>query len=201
MNSKAVNDYRILGFRCEESGNLYALVMERCSDLARKIGRQGYIVPVSSVSTNRYATLQGLLAERDHFFSCYDDRPSRLFEGLEHSRLTIHITGEVSRPLKRFSTRYNKWLSEERQTLFENLQISLTTPQLVDGTLPKQSSEVEHIIIKKLASQQKQLSLFFVHGEQNPVFYSRKVGYFLQVLNFEPRVFDRERPETSPLGV
>lgn len=88
----AVIDYELRGFECEKSGNLYALVLERCAALVRKEGRQGYIVPVSSVSTDRYATLQELLARREHFFSSYDDRPSRLFDGLEHIRLTIRAS-------------------------------------------------------------------------------------------------------------
>jgi len=194
----AVNDYELRGFECEESGNLYALVLERSAALARKEGRQGYIVPVSSVSTDRYTTLQGLLARREHFFSCYDDRPSRLFDGLEHIRLTIHLIGLPVHAAKRFSTRYSKWMADERQTLFGRLQLTNTAPQLVERTLPKLCSELEHSILSKLARQQRQLSLFYVRAGEHLVFYSRKVGYFLQVLDFEPRVLDGKGQRRPP---
>jgi len=194
----AVNDYELRGFECEESGNLYALVLERCAALVRKEGRQGYIVPVSSVSTDRYATLQELLARREHFVSCYDDRPSRLFDGLEHIRLTIHLLGLPVRAAMRFSTRYSKWMADERQTLFGRLQLTNTAPLLVENTLPKLCSELEHSIINKLARQQRQLSVFYIRAGQHLVFYSRKVGYFLQVLDFEPRVLDGKGQRRPP---
>lgn len=89
----ALEGYRIRNYRCEDAGNLYALVMERCESLGSKNGRQGFIVPVSSISTDRYSPLQQLVLRREDCFSSFDDRPSRLFDGLEHIRLTIHILG------------------------------------------------------------------------------------------------------------
>jgi len=89
---RAVGDYNTFGYTCERAGNLYALVIERCLRLYSENGRLGLIVPVSSVSTDRYRSLQGLITSRELCYSSFDDRPSRLFDGLEHSRLTIHLT-------------------------------------------------------------------------------------------------------------
>src|SRR5439155_24952437 len=86
-----VKEYRLLGYCCEEAGNLYAVVMERCFGLSPSNGRMGFIVPVSSISTEGYNTVQQLLTTRTLHYSSYDDRPSRLFDGLEHVRLTIHL--------------------------------------------------------------------------------------------------------------
>jgi hypothetical protein len=194
-----LDDYQIRGYACEESGNLYAIVIERCAALGQKVGRQGYIVPVSSVSTDRYATFQRLLNEREDWFSSYDDRPSRLFDGLEHIRLTIHLIGRPARSAQLFSTRYNKWMSEERSLLFSQLSFTSALPALVECTLPKLCSVVEHAIIPKLLAQQHKLSSYSGTG-QHRIFYSRKVGYFLQVLNFAPRVLDgkgRSRPPSE----
>ena len=93
---KAVTDYRTVGYDCAEAGNLYALVIERCYRIVHTSGRQGFIVPVSSVSTDRYESLQRLLTSRNLWYSSFDDRPSRLFDGLEHIRLTIHLIGHKS---------------------------------------------------------------------------------------------------------
>ena len=194
----ALDDYQIRGYACAESGNLYALIMERCAALGRRDARQGYIVPVSSVSTDRYETLQSLIVKREVHFSSYDDRPSRLFEGLEHIRLTIHLMGRLASTPKLFSTRYNKWMADERPSLFSKLAFTNALPALVKGTLPKLCSELEQGIVKSLAAQQRQLCAFYTAGTKHRIFYSRKVGYFLQVLDFEPRVLDGQGKRRPP---
>jgi hypothetical protein len=182
--------YKLRGYSCEDSGNLYAVVMERCASLCGADGRQGFIVPVSSVSTDRYESLQRMLLKRENHFSSYDDRPSRLFDGLEHIRLTIHLIGRAVDTPQLFSTRYNKWMADERPTLFGKLRFTDTSPIIVDGTLPKLSSELEKSIIQKMIGQHRKLCSFYSRTGKHEVLYSRKVGYFLQVLDFEPRVFD-----------
>ncbi len=194
----ALEDYQIRGYACEDSGNLYALIMERCATLGRKEVYQGYIVPVSSVSTDRYQTLQNLIVKRESHYSSYDDRPSRLFDGLEHIRLTIHIMGRHASAPRLFSTRYNKWMADERPTLFSKLTFANALPPLVEGTLPKLCSELEQGIVDKLAAQQRKLSLYYTAGATHRIFYSRKVGYFLQVLDFEPRVLDGDGKRRPP---
>ena len=153
-------------------------------------GRQGFIVPVSSVSTDRYSSLQKILTSQQLHYSSYDDRPSRLFDGLEHIRLTIHLLGQPSRAGCTYSTQYHKWSRDERETLFSRIGYVHADVSLVDNSLPKFSSELEDSISLKMLSQKRKLSHFFAHDGGFPVFYSRKVGYFLQVLNFEPRVLD-----------
>jgi len=194
----ALDDYQIRGYACVDSGNLYALIMERCEALGRKDAHQGYIVPVSSVSTDRYETLQNLIVRRETHFSSYDDRPSRLFDGLEHIRLTIHIMGRPTSAPRLFSTRYNKWMADERPALFSKLTFTNATPALVEGTLPKLCSDLELGIVRKLAAQQRRLSLFYTADTTHRIFYSRKVGYFLQVLDFEPQVLDGNGKRRPP---
>jgi hypothetical protein len=193
-----LDDYQVRGYACKESGNLYALVIERCAALGQKLGRQGYIVPVSSVSTDRYATFQQLIIKREDWFSSYDDRPSRLFDGLEHIRLTIHLVGRPANTPQLFSTRYNKWMSDERSQLFGKLAFATALPVLVECTLPKLCSIVEQAIIQKLLAQQNKLWEFYSETGRHRVFYSRKVGYFLQILNFAPRVLDGKGRSRAP---
>ena len=197
---RALNTYKPKGYSCEDSGNLYALVIERCATIGSLDGRQGYIVPVSSVSTDRYATLQQLLLTRDDTFSSFNDRPSRLFDGLEHIRLTIHIIGSSASARRLFSTHYNKWSGEERPVLFQGLTFTPSQPGLVDGALPKLCSAIEGPVIRKLASEHRRLVSFYAKTGQHRIFYSRKVGYFLQVVSFEPRMLDgqgRRRPPSE----
>jgi hypothetical protein len=139
-----------------------------------------------------------LIVKREAHFSSYDDRPSRLFDGLEHIRLTIHIMGRLTSAPRLFSTRYNKWMADERPALFSKLTFTDATPVLVEGTLPKLCSNLEQGIVRKLAAQQRRLSLFYTAGAKHRIYYSRKVGYFLQVLDFEPRVLDGNGKRRAP---
>ena len=69
---------------------------------------------------------------------------------------------------------------------------------LVAGTLPKVSDEIEPDISSKLAGQQKALASFFSKIGAHTIYYSRKVGYFLQVLDFEPKVLDGKGNRRPP---
>ena len=55
-------------------------------------------------------------------------------------------------------------------------------------------------IIHKLGSGNSKLGMAISNNGQNEIHYSRKVGYFLQILDFEPRVLDgmgRLRPPSE----
>jgi hypothetical protein len=192
--------YRAVGYNCESAGNLYALILERSFDLTAERGRQGYIVPVSSVSTDRYSQLQRLLTSRPLVYASFDDRPSRLFEGLEHVRLAVHLIGPETGSPQLSSTRYNKWNAPERPDLFRRLRFASSRVGLVANSLPKLCSEIESDIADKVAAQTEPLSRFYSAQGVCSVVYSRKVGYFLQVLDFQPLVLDgqgRKRPPTE----
>lgn len=197
IENKEVKHYKTKNYSCESAGNLYALVMERCFSLGNQSAYQGYIVPVSSISTDRYKPLQKLILSCDVHISSFDDRPSRLFEGLEHIRLTIHLLGRQSKVPRIFSTRYNKWSASERNILFSSLKYTRTTTSFLEGTVLKFSSELEFSISSKL-SQQSKLESFYDGTSLEKIFYSRKVGYFLQVLDFEPKVLDGQGNRRPP---
>jgi hypothetical protein len=193
-----IKDYQTLGYSCKNAGNLYALVIERGATLGKKSSRQGYIVPVSSISTDRYEPLQKLLINKDLHFSSFDDRPSRLFDGLEHIRLTIHIISPKPETPAYFSTKYNKWVAEERNFLFQNLRYTSSTTSLFEGSLPKLTQDLEHGILDKVFSQKRRLDSYYKKHSTHKTYYSRKVGYFLQVLDFEPLVLDGKGKRRPP---
>lgn len=172
--------------------------MERCLGISSASRRQGFIVPVSSISTDRYISLQSLLVKHNLHYSSYDDRPSRLFEGLEHVRLTIHLIGCPSSRPKTFSTRYHKWAAQERPTLFQSLAYVPANVSLFQGAMPKLTSGIETGILMKLRGDKKRLALFYAKGTGHVVYYSRKIGYFLQVLDFQPLVLDSFGTQRPP---
>ena len=168
--------------------NLYASVMERCDGIVSEKGRLGFIVPVSSVSTDRYATLQDILKQHDHWYSNYDDRPCRLFEQLEHIRLSIHIMAPPSQQRLNFATGYRRWGEGERATLFERVCYVPSRAGQIAGTLPKLTSDIEDSIIEKM-NNCRTVASYMTNGSET-IYYTRKLGSFVQVLDFVPVIRD-----------
>jgi hypothetical protein len=81
------------------------------------------IVQLPMVCTDRMKPLQGLMKDRSQriWISNFDDRPGRLFDGLEHIRACIVTLerGDTNEGL--WTTRYNRWYSEAREHLFSTL--------------------------------------------------------------------------------
>jgi hypothetical protein len=156
---------------------------------------------VSSISTEGYSELQDLALQLPGHFSSYDDRPSRLFDGLEHIQLTIHLLeNRRGAQIKHYVTECYRWSSAERQQLFPTLEFESVESHYLKGCVPKLSSEAEHSILRKIWQDRKSLG-----SQANPsgpynVFYSRKVHNFLQALDFVPKVYDgagRLRPPSE----
>ena len=189
---RAVKEYTIHNLSFITTRNLYALVMERCLQLSQRNGRLGFIVPVSSISTNGYKNLQDIILKFSGHFSSYDDRPSRLFDGLQHIRLTIHllIHRPTSRPIYNV-TEFQRWSATERQYLFRLLKYQGCDRDYLVGCLPKISGAHESSIMRKIWSDRAPL------GERQGIgghliYYSRKISHFLQVLDFVPEIYDKE---------
>lgn len=201
-----ITSYRFHDYSCVECGNVYPVVLERSLSLVQPHGRQGFIVPVSSISTDGYRSLQEHYRQFCVHVSCYDDRPSRLFDGLEHIRLVIFLLSQGTKPAW-LSTRYHKWNAQERNTLFDRLVYVHAPEGIVRNSIPKLTGTVELSILSKLAAIPMTLGTRSARAHAHPINFSRKVGYFLQVVDFQPRVVDGEgqvRPPSEfkslPLG-
>ena len=198
---KKVQQYDLKGYKCTDAGNLYAVMLERSLILCHRHGRSGFIVPVSSVSTDRYASLQRRLTQNTLHYSSFDDRPSRLFHGLQHIRLAIHLIAPIAQMPILFSTKYNKWNVRERAHLFCGLRYArsnFASSDLVAGALPKLCTEQEDGILEKLNNDGTPLARFLCSAGTNKVYYTRKMGHFLQFLDFKPRIRDGQGNRRLP---
>ena len=193
-----LSGYGVSNYSCAACGNLYAVMLERCSVLVKGSGRTGFIVPVSAISTDGYSTLQALYASQLVHVSCFDDRPSRLFEGLEHIRLVIMLANRISSSPGWITTRYYKWTSEERRVLFERLSYCLAPISPIPNAVPKVGDEIERLILQKVQASGRAIGTHKSSGSSNIVNYSRKVGYFLQVIDFTPLVLSGDGTQRPP---
>ena len=192
-----VSDYGVSRYSCADCGNLYAVVLERCMVLTQSGGRSGFIVPVSAISTDGYRSLQNIYASLRVHVSCFDDRPSRLFDGLEHIRLVIALAERTSSP-QWLMTRYHKWTAEERSSLFNRVSYFSAPTSPIPNAIPKVGDKIESAILQKVRISGRPVATHLVRGSENSLNYSRKVGYFLQVLDFEPVVLSGDGTRRPP---
>ena len=188
--SKVKGLYSVRGMVTEECGNLYAMMMERSLTILSD-GRFGIIVPVSGACTDGFAPLRSSLAGAgDMVVSHFNDRPSRLFDGIEHCRLSIYLLNVGSSARRVFSTAYNKWQAIERDTLFQRLTFIETTGTGSNGLLPKFGHPLEMSILRKFHRTPSTLNTPAKGSGQESIFYTRKLSSFVQILDFVPVIYD-----------
>ena len=147
--------YRARNFATESCGNLYALCTERSFTLQHSDSRFGFIVQQPITSTIRMAMCRELILQNSAIVwsSTYDDRPSKLFTGMNHARLAI-IMSKRAAPKSPAAvlcvTPYIKWFKEEREHVFHRLGFVAVSAETLPGVFPKISTATEVWIIEKL---------------------------------------------------
>jgi hypothetical protein len=191
LDLKQLSSYTPKNYTTLPTKNLYPLLMERSILLTAICGRLGFIVPVSSISTDGYSKLQDIVLKMPGHFSSYDDRPSRLFDGLEHIQLTIHLLeNRIVKKPNHLVTECYRWSAVERDNLFPTIEYENIEADYLQGCIPKISNRHEHAILQKLWSDCKSLGAQTFAASDNKTYYSRKVHNFLQALDFIPKVYD-----------
>ncbi len=147
--------YRIKGLGLLETGNLYSLCYERFTQLLRANGRNGVIVPISSISTPRMLSLMQLSVNSFSplFVSNFAVRPGKLFNGVDMN-LTILIgmkRRERATP-QIWSTKYLRWHEEARPALFSSLSYVPSSLQNDLCSIAKVGMHTETDLLRKIAS-------------------------------------------------
>jgi hypothetical protein len=153
--SDVQNQYQVRQLTLIDTGNLYALCIERFLQLLIAQGRCGVIVPVSFLSTPRMTPLMKMVSVSlsSIHLSNFAVRPGKLFNGVDMN-LTIMLAAKIFRHGKSYvySTKYNRWFEEGRHSLFETINYG---PSFFDeklGSIPKIGNLYEHETFKKIAT-------------------------------------------------
>lgn len=150
------------------------------------------IVPVSIVSTDGFSSLRKLLKDsmRTLWYSSFSMRPGKLFDGVEK-----HLTIFVSRRTIGYqicSSKYHRWLTEERAMLFSQLQYTVIDEATYhNDSIPKIGRVIESSILRKLKAD-KAISSFSKTVTKHVVYHTRKLRYFLQFLDTPPKNFEED---------
>ena len=193
-SKRAINFYQAANFKTSNTGNLYALIMERCAHLLVPGGRFGMIVPASATSTDGYLPLQQILLEQSSLYvSSFSDQRGKLFD-IPHPRLCIITYQKPPGSKSVFSTSYLKPGRELRKSLFQRLKFIEVTQQVRTGLIPRYGSPIEQRLHAKLHSQSQHLGHYICKKGTHKLFFTRKLSWFVQVTPFIPRILDaRER--------
>jgi hypothetical protein len=152
--------YTVKNYRTERSGNLYALCSERSLQLMASHGYFSFIVQLPMVSSSRMVTLRECIKDQCSYLNVIpcDDRPGKLFNGLEHCRACIFVARKrrQEETLQFLTTRYNRWASGVRDTLFNNLEFTRVLEEgLFQAQFPKLGAPVQAAVFKKLLHYHK----------------------------------------------
>ena len=200
--TKVLADYRVRGLTTESCGNLYALCLERCIQVIKQGGYLGLVVQQPVTSTLRMKPIRKLLTDncRCVLSSTYDDRPSKLFEGIHHARIAIIIAQRSSTPSNVFVTSYMKWYKEERGVLFARLRYARDpgVGKRLD-VFPKLGTADEASLAQKVIDQRALLGTIISKAETDFRIYYKitGVGHWFTITTRPPKFFRDGKSSSS----
>jgi hypothetical protein len=181
--------YTIRNYATEGCGNLHGLCTERALSLRSQRGCLSYIVQLPLVGSSRMISVRSQLRKKSSslYVVPFDDRPGKLFEGLEHCRSVIFISACRSDrriPIVR-TTRYQRWHTQAREFLFSSLTYSRPLQEeTYPDIFPKYSSPLAESILAKLNTSA--LGDFETPEHEQPIYVHRIIGYFVKAVDFVP---------------
>lgn len=191
----AISDiYKLTGYKTIDCGNLYAYVIERVSLLLTTKGKTGMIIPHSSICTDRMKPLYKMFSEGKGWFSTYDTRPSKLFDGVDQ-RLLIYILGATDT----YTTRYYHWHTEFRPYLLNTIRYTKGT--FIDKyvSLTKISTDIENSIMNKLLSEIELEKLY--NRSEYAIYYHGAPRYFTRATTFIPYFYNEKDGEKLSVSI
>jgi tRNA1(Val) A37 N6-methylase TrmN6 len=195
--SKAKKDYIIKGYETESCGNLYAFVVDKAISILQKNGKIGMIIPISSVSNDKYNSLQNIFSSKlICWFSSYSNRPAKLFENVEQ-RLTIFIGKKTNNTNNYYSCSYKHWYSKTREQLFTNLYYVLNSLSSDELNFSKTGNIIEQNILMKLNKLSDNTLNDSIALKSNYfTFYHNGPTYFIRAMSFMPNKGKSMQPST-----
>lgn len=191
VESRTIN-YFITGYSTSSCGNLYAYVIERSTVILREQSFMGMIVQLPLVCTDRMIPLQNHLKKHcsHNYFSTYDDRPGKLFDGLEHIRATIFISKcEDTNTSTVFTTKYNRWQTEFRPFLFDSI-IYANPIKVIEGSIPKIGEIMHNNIVNKIKSFNS-AGNYVDKNTKHVVYYHNAPQYWIRATDFIPYFWNK----------
>ena len=179
--------YTVRHYRTEGCGNLHALCTERSLQLRGPKGRMSFIVQLPLVSSTRMVSVRNVLRERSTslYVVPFDDRPGKLFDGLQHCRAVIFLTEALNSSPERLvaTTRYQRWYTQVRKHVFPLIEFAeLRGQPIYPALFPKYASGVEEQLFRKVKERADITVGEVVRRVETPhyIFYQEATQYWVK---------------------
>jgi len=191
-----IDDYKIIGYKTETCGNLYAFVIERCENILQPKGHMGFIVPSASVCTPRMGKLEEVLSKASSslWVSLWDERPSKLFDGVD-TQLAIQLAEKGNGINGCHITTMRHWNTDERECLFACLDYGFTASKYAD-VYSKGASRIDVSIQEKITQQSTPLELLYSDNGHR-VYYKNAGGRYWRLIKSFPTGFSSDKGATT----
>lgn len=168
-----------------ETKAIHAMCMDRSLQLLSQQGGISMIVPLALVSTQRMQIIQTILEEnRNAWYANYSWRPGKLFDTVNRA-LTIFIA-TPSKSEQTFSTSYQKWSSDNRDSLMYSVDYVEVPHHRIAVWVPKLGTEIENALLEKCLGIKTVLKLFLTQSG-NRVYHRTTGGLYWKVFtDFAP---------------
>ncbi|MEI6779014.1 MAG: SAM-dependent methyltransferase, partial [Chloroflexales bacterium] len=180
-------EYKVYGYKTESCGNLYGMCTERALSLIHTGGRLSFIVQLPLVSSSRMTTVRNVLRQSSEtlYVATFDDRPGKLFEGLQHCRSVVFIAEHNRQGCQRlFVTRYHRWPTEFRPYIFDAIEYAQIKGSTVyPDLLPKYVNNAQESLFRTLKKGTQTLENVLTRQETNhSIFYQEATGYWVKAI-------------------
>jgi hypothetical protein len=179
--------YTIRNYFTETCGNLHGMCSERSLQIRNNSGWLSMIVQLPMVSSTRMTTVRSILRDSNKtiFVIPFDDRPGKLFEGLQNCRSVIFLAqGQNGNKQTDVSTaRYQRWTTSARENLFPIIEFArLRDAPLISDLFPKYANETQETFFRKLKhkSNQSVASFSSRNSTDNYIFYQEATRYWIK---------------------
>ena len=170
--------YKLVDYKTINCSNLYAYVIERSCILSKNRDNIGFIVPLSLASNNNMFDLRNYITKGGtSWYSHYEIRPAKLFEGAEQRLTIFFIRNTYTNQI--FSTSIQRWNNDHRNFLFKKLHYANS---FNDVTIWRTSSNIETEVYKKF-NLHKPSSLLLKNNGHKVHYRTAGVRYWIIFLN------------------
>lgn len=181
--NKVKNVYTLNNFQTIDSGNIYAQVLERSVALLTSSSRNGWIVPISVVCTDRTESIQNLLkCNFGRYISSFDIFPAKIFDGAAQ-RVCILIQHKSDTVT--YTTKYYRWQQLERSSLTQLLIYQENETYNNVCWTARINNGIQVSILDKLYKEDTITNLF-TKTSSIIVYVHRIINNFIKAVDFVP---------------
>lgn len=179
--------YTVSNYLTESCGNLHGICTERALNLRSGLGRLSFIVQLPLASSSRMSTVRNLLKQRSQALHAipFDDRPGKLFEGLQNCRSVIFSSQAIQNQNSQLlaTARYQRWPSSLREFLFPQFEFArILSESIYPDQFPKYANNTEEGLFRKIKNLARKVVAESLTRNQSEhfIFYQEATRYWIK---------------------